>query len=407
MAVLPRQDVRRVLGTFVLLALIVTWTSATAQAHNLELTETLILIKEDGRYQIDMICDLDALALGAPPSTDNELLVAELEAMGADQLADLSSKLQRTFERRVRVLFDGQAMRPQVSFPDVGTPLARDDAIPSMFGVVARLEGRVPAGSTTLQMRASRSFPPLVLTFIHLGHTVDPARLPVEPGSDSAVIRLDQEATGDEAGGTSHWQTLSHYVRLGFHHILPAGLDHVLFVLGLFLLNARFRPLLYQVTAFTLAHAITLALATLGMVTAPPQIVEPLIAFSIAWVALENLWWSRRRTTLQVAGSQPQASSDRTMPTWRLPLIFCLGLLHGLGFAGALAEVGLPAKQLPTALLSFNVGIEIGQISVLALAFVAVGWWRHRPWYGSRVVLPGSLAIALCGLWWTFERLIF
>ena len=384
-------------ATFLLLAaLALIWTPAPVLGHSLTLTETLVLVKADGSYQIDMVCDLDALALGAPPSTDNAILLADLLAMDAAQREALGDQLHRTFERRVRVFFDGRAVQPSISFPQTGTPLAADAEPASYFGTVARLEGRVPDGATTLQVRASRAFPPLVLSFVHLGHTVDPPRLAVERGTDSPALRLDRtfEAASQ---AIPWWRVLGSYSVIGFHHILPSGLDHVLFVLGLFLLTPNWRPLLYQVTTFTLAHALTLALATLGYVTVSPAIVEPLIALSIAWVAIENLWWHRRG----------HDRSSSALPAWRLPLIFLLGCLHGLGFAGALAEVGLPKSQLLAALLSFNVGIELGQLTVLAVAAAAVAWCRHRPWYASRVILPASLAIAAVGLWWTFERLLF
>lgn len=376
------------------------------RAHSLELTQTLILIYPDGRYQIDMICDLDPLALGVAPSTDNALVLAELDALGVDERDRLASKLRSTFQRRVRVLFDGDAASPQVSFPHYATAMARQGDPPSLFGFVARLEGTVPQGAQGLQMRASRAFPPLLLNVVHLGTTVDGGRLPVEPGAESVVIDL-AEATGsgsESASVAAPWPTFTSYLKLGFHHILPAGLDHVLFVIGLFLLNSRLRPLLYQVTAFTIAHAITLALATLGWVTVSPRLVEPLIAFSIAWVALEAVWWNRRNAQSQGAQGTPSGDGE-TLPSWRLPMIFLLGLLHGLGFAGVLAEVGLPESQLPTALLSFNLGIEIGQVCVILLALMTLGWWRRRPWYASRIVLPIALVMAAVGLWWTFERL--
>lgn len=183
-------------------------------------------------------------------------------------------------------------------------------------------------------------------------------------------------------------QVFVDYLWLGFTHILPKGLDHILFVLGLFLLGTAWRPLLWQVTAFTAAHTLTLGMATYGVVRLPPSIVEPLIALSIVYVALENT----RRTELGRG---------------RLALVFGFGLLHGLGFAGVLEELGLPKGQLLNALLSFNLGVELGQLAVIALAFLAIGWARHKAWYRSRVVVPLSLAIAAVGLYWTIERIFF
>lgn len=176
------------------------------------------------------------------------------------------------------------------------------------------------------------------------------------------------------------------YLRLGFEHILPLGLDHVLFVVGLFLAAPAARPLVWQVSAFTLAHTLTLALATLGVVQVPAAVVEPLIALSIAAIAIENL----------VARAFH----------WRRPLIvFAFGLLHGLGFAGALGALGLPPGDLLPALVGFNLGVEAGQLVVVGALLGTVGWWRHRAWYRSRIVVPGSIVVGVIGGYWTLERL--
>ena len=175
------------------------------------------------------------------------------------------------------------------------------------------------------------------------------------------------------------------YARLGFIHIVPEGTDHILFVLGLFLLSARLRPLVWQVTAFTVAHAVTLTLAAFDVVTLPPRVVEPLIALSVAYVAIENVLTDR-------------------MTRWRPAVVFGFGLLHGLGFAGVLGELGLPEDERLLALLSFNAGIEVGQLAVIATAALSLGWWRTRPWYRPRVTVPASLAIAAVGLVWAVER---
>ncbi len=180
---------------------------------------------------------------------------------------------------------------------------------------------------------------------------------------------------------------LGEYLALGYTHILPKGLDHILFVLGLFLLAARLRPVLVQVTTFTVAHSLTLGLALFGVVSLPATIVEPLIALSIVYVAIENL-----RT--------------RRLTPWRVALVFLFGLLHGLGFAGVLTGLQLPRTDFALGLVGFNLGVEAGQLTVIAVAALAVGWWRERPWYRARIVAPASLAIAAVGLYWTVTRLL-
>ena len=122
-----------------------------------------------------------------------------------------------------------------------------------------------------------------------------------------------------------------------------------------------------------------------GIVSLPSRIVEPLIALSIAYVAIENLVTSQ-------------------LKPWRLALVFAFGLLHGMGFAGVLSDLGLPRREFLTALLSFNVGVELGQLTVIALAALLVVWYRHHAWYHRRVVVPASLAIAAIGIYWTIVR---
>ena len=148
----------------------------------------------------------------------------------------------------------------------------------------------------------------------------------------------------------------------------------MLFVLGIYLLSGRARSVLWQVSAFTVAHSITLGLSMYGLVSVSPRIVEPLIALSIAYVAIENIFLSE-------------------LKSWRVALVFAFGLLHGMGFAGALKELGLPRSEFVTALLTFNVGVEAGQLAVIGAAFLLVGWYcADRVWYRRRIVVPASMA---------------
>lgn len=184
----------------------------------------------------------------------------------------------------------------------------------------------------------------------------------------------------------TYLQTIVEFVELGFLHILPRGTDHILFILGLFLFSRKLSPLLWQVTMFTLAHTVTLGLATAGYLSLSSSIVEPLIALSIAYIGLENILFSRLHRS-------------------RLVLVFCFGLLHGLGFASVLSEFELPKDAFFTSLLSFNVGVEMGQLSVIMLAWLAVGWLMKSPNYRRFVSIPGSAVIGIIGALWTFERL--
>jgi hypothetical protein len=184
------------------------------------------------------------------------------------------------------------------------------------------------------------------------------------------------------------WGAFLTYIPVGFEHIVPMGLDHILFVIGLFLLSTHWKPLLWQVSAFTLAHTITLALGMLDILRVPGSIVEPLIALSIVYVAVENITF-------------------KTMQWWRPILIFSFGLLHGLGFASVLTEFGLTQQSFVAGLLGFNLGVEFGQLSVIAACFLVVGLWiKHKEVYRKWVVIPGSTLIAATGAFWFFQRVL-
>jgi hypothetical protein len=165
-------------------------------------------------------------------------------------------------------------------------------------------------------------------------------------------------------------------LKLGVEHIL-SGADHLVFLLGLILVGGRLRSLAGVVTAFTLAHSITLALAALSVFAPSPRLVEPAIALSIAYVGFENLF--------------VKDASKR----WRITFPF--GLIHGFGFAGALREIALPHGQVPIALVSFNLGVEVGQLAVLSVALPLTLAARRAPWFGDRGVKVLSLAIAVGG----------
>jgi hydrogenase/urease accessory protein HupE len=183
-------------------------------------------------------------------------------------------------------------------------------------------------------------------------------------------------------------QVIATYLALGFEHILPKGRDHILFILGIFLLSVHLRPLLWQATMFTVAHTLTLGLSMRGIINLPANIVEPLIALSIAYIGIENVF-------------------AHSLHKSRLVIVFFFGLLHGMGFASVLADFGMPDNAFMTALVSFNIGVEFGQLAVILLAFLAVGvWFRNKPWYHAVIVVPCSSAIAVTGLYWTWDRIV-
>ena len=302
--------------------------------------------------------------------------------------AALYEQLRNTDPAALREAFDGQAtdFLSKLTLQSGDEPLSAtiaDIAIPAIGDTdlsresTLTLNAPLIAGTNAVVFGWDEALGPLIL---RAPGKTEPYSAYLAEGALSDPIPV----SGAEARGTL--QTVWDYIVIGFTHILPKGLDHILFVVGLFLLAARLRPLLWQVTAFTLAHTVTLALGITGIVSISPAIVEPLIAASIVWVCVENIF------------------SDK-MASWRPVVVFAFGLLHGLGFAGVLGEIGMPSSQFITALLSFNVGVELGQLTVIAACFLAVGlWFRNKPWYRTRVTIPASILIACIGAYWFVER---
>jgi hypothetical protein len=356
---------------------------APPRAHEIRPAVATLSIAAGDGYELKLVANLEAMLAGiGAEHTDSTAapggrLYAELRPLAPDALRRRFEAFAPTLLERLEIAFDGARSVPRLV--SVSVPAVGDLALARISTVV--LEGAIPAGARTLRW----SYPPAlgssVLRIVRPG-AAEPEALLLSDGATSEPIPL-------ETGPARHWlATAWDYLALGFTHILPKGLDHILFVLGLYLLSTEWRPLLVQVTAFTIAHSLTLALGLYGIVDVPAAIVEPLIALSIVYVAVENLVTSR-------------------LTPWRPFVVFAFGLLHGLGFAGILQEIGLPRADYVLALVSFNVGVELGQLAVIALAFVATGlWFRNRSWYRARVVVPASLAIAAAGLFWTLERVL-
>lgn len=335
----------------------------------------------DGNYSIELVVNMEAVLAGVSPvhqDTDqspNAQSYNALRALPPDALKARILEFVPAYLAGIRLELDGVRATPEVELVEV--PPTGDLALSRLTHV--RLRGRAP-GAAQFRWTYPAQYGSNVLRVRREGDP-DVTATWLKEGAPSAPIPL----TGEMIAKTRA-QVALEYTVLGFTHILPKGLDHILFVLGLFLLSVRVKPLLIQVTAFTVAHSITLGLTIYGIFSLSPAIVEPLIAASIVYVALENV-----------------ATSE--LKPWRPFVVFGFGLLHGMGFAGVLQEVGLPRSEFLTALVTFNLGVELGQLSVIAAAYLLVGMWgRGHPWYRARVVIPASLAIAAVGLYWTIER---
>ncbi len=362
----------------------------TARADVVKPALIEISINTEGTYHIEVRASLEALLTGINARYRNtqDAPTAEaydtLRVLPADELAIAFEPFKTTFTERVELKLDGKRVPLQITridIPEPGYP-----KVPRTSVII--LEGNIDRSVSSLTWYYPAAF------------------------GDNAV-RVRQVDEINEQWHWSDWQwlrddrpseafsltelftrqpvstTIATYLVLGFEHILPKGLDHILFILGIFLLSLHLRPLLLQATMFTVAHTLTLGLSMGGVINLPANIVEPLIALSIAYIGFENVF------------------AHALLHKSRLVIVFLFGLLHGMGFASVLSDFGMPKDAFMTALISFNVGVELGQVTVILLAFLTVGvWFRNKPWYQAVIVVPGSLLIGLLGLYWTWERIV-
>lgn len=307
-----------------------------------------------------------------------------LRVLPADELRERFRDFQTRFERGIQLRVDQRNIElniAEVSIPEPGyTKVPRNSVIV--------LQGRLPTRASELVWHYPQEFGDNAVRVRQVNEQAQQWHWSqwqwIRDGSASQPFDLTFVYGQREL---SFFSVLVEYLPIGFDHIIPLGLDHVLFVLGLFLFSARLKPLISQVTMFTVAHSLTLALSVFGWVSLPANIVEPLIALSIAYVAIENIWGG-------------------ALKTHRMALVFGFGLLHGLGFASVLTEFGMPQEDFVAALIGFNVGVELGQLAVILLAFLTVGlWFAHRDWYRRVIIVPASLAIAVTALYWTYDRI--
>jgi len=375
MRVMPRRRLwcRPVVGTACGFAALMLMCGSVARAHEIGTTRASVLLQAD-HYQIEIATDATALlekleaSAGRPPNPQKRSASPEALLATFDDI----------FRRRLKVSFDGSDVHPTIEY----SVSPQKDATSPVIATV-RLSGEIPRGARNFTWTYSWTFASYALT-VRSDRSETPVTQWLEGGQTSAPFALSGAAPPIDRIAAA-WR----YFILGFTHIVPKGLDHVLFVLGIFLLSGRARAVLWQVSAFTVAHSITLGLSMYNLIAVSPSFVEPLIAVSIAYVAIENIFLSE-------------------VKSWRVALVFAFGLLHGMGFAGALKELGLPRSDFLTALLTFNVGVEAGQLAVIGAAFLIVGMrYGTRDWYRRRIVVPASLLIACTALYWTVQRLPF
>ena len=337
---------------------------APIAAHPVATTTVAVAVGAGGRSVATITADADPL-ISKLEALSIDPLPSRRAATATERAARLNA-LSPTLLAHVTIAFDGQVVRLEAQPADV-TDTGQ---------ATIRLTSIAPAGARMLTWSSSLvygSYPLAVRT----------------PDGREIVQWLEARERSQPVAlaGAGRAPVIWRGIWLGFTHILPNGIDHILFVVGLFLLSTRRAQLLAQVTAFTLAHSITLGLSLYGIFSIPARIVEPLIALSVAYVGVENLMTSK-------------------LHPWRIAIVFAFGLLHGLGFAEALASLHLSRPDMLSALISFNAGVEGGQLTVIALAALAMGATvRIRAGWRRPVVAMSSGAIGLIGLVWTVQRI--
>lgn len=345
-----------------------------------EVTPTIAdLTVTDGAVALDLRLNIEAFLSGIDldglGDTDEADQSGRYDALRNLGPADLAARFETFFPGWNLRLATGPGDPVPLNIAGLEIPGIGDADLPRASQL--HLSGKLPPGTRELALAWPGGAGALVLRQQGVD---EPYTGYIEGGGSSGPIPL--------GGGTvrTGWQVFASYIPVGFDHILPKGLDHILFVLGLFFFSTHLRPLLWQISAFTVAHTVSLALGALGWVQVPAAIVEPLIAATIVFVAVENLFGGR-------------------LNPWRPIVVFCFGLLHGLGFASVLGEFGLPQGQFLPALIGFNIGVELGQLTVIAGAFLTVGYWfGDKPWYRARIAIPASVVIAAIGAFWFVQR---
>lgn len=378
----------------VFLALGLAWPPVT-HAHMLNMTEIQISADATSDATVTVQIDLGQSGLMTPESYWDAVSNSEssLESGALYRaLKALKSGIEVVVDGQLRELALRDYRATAVSLEAIENPLT-----PQMADVQFSLMGARPSSESIIAIRLKDTLdvPWPCLVRVDSFAALPISRLLTAGTRSSGDIRLDDlRAKSSEGYMVSAvlqlqvWLPSLTWLVVGIQHIVPMGFDHMVFILGLFFLSTKLSSLLLQVSAFTLAHSVTLGLTTLGYIAAPTHLVEPLIAASILYVAVDNLY-------------------SRRVAKWRLLVVTGFGLLHGLGFASALGELALPEGSELTALLFFNLGVEIGQITVLLTAYLVFGWLQRWPLYRQRVAEPASMTIAGLGLYWLIKRLAY
>lgn len=372
---------RRIIALFSLLCFI---GFSNAHAHQVDTVE-LEFLQEDGKWKLEGLLDIAYMlpesrgVEGAPP-------LFRVDVMDAQPTLHkrIVKEAEATMRKLLKLSFNGKEIPWEIRFPDFEKEpleLPPEEGGWALMKVEITTDARPGPGKFTASWHDDQQSELIII----VEEDGEIGLFPISSGMSETLLKVEAgETTAPPATPTRTTQA-ENWIISGYRHVIPLGLDHLLFILGLFLLAPRWKPLMGQSLIFTLAHSITLALCIFGIISLPSRLVEILIAASIAWIGIENLLL-------------------REMKPSRLFLVFGFGLLHGMGFASVLKEKlgNLTGKQLALPLLGFNLGVELAQITVLAVAFLIL--LPLRKWTRNFQTV-GSIFVALAGLFWMFERI--
>ena len=353
-----------------------------SQVSSHELSPNIINLQIDKkRISIELTINLEAYLAGVDFSIldntndhDNETYYKTLRKLNNSELTKIFLKNWDKFVSLFSIVSEDGTKLNNFNFSKIDTEDIDNTEVSRLSNIYFFVENQ---GMKPVTFQASRILGEIIFRQTGVENGVTQFLL---SGEKSKVISA-------KTGKPLDWiDTFLDYIPVGFSHILPKGLDHILFVLGLLFLTPKVYPLLIQISIFTIAHTITLAISSLKIIDISSTIIEPLIAASIIYVAIENFF-------------------NSSLTKYRSIIIFFFGLLHGLGFASVLSSFGLPGTNFIWALVGFNVGVEIGQLTII-LAFYAIFiyWIKTKNYYRNYISIPGSLIIALFGTFWLLER---
>ena len=353
-----------------------------SQVSSHELSPNIINLQIDKkRISIELTINLEAYLAGVDFSIldntndhDNETYYKTLRKLNNSELTKIFLKNWDKFVSLFSIVSEDGTKLINFNFSKIDTEDIDNTEVSRLSNIYFFVENQ---GMKPVTFQASRILGEIIFRQTGVENGVTQFLL---SGEKSKVISA-------KTGKPLDWiDTFLDYIPVGFSHILPKGLDHILFVLGLLFLTPKVYPLLIQISIFTIAHTITLAISSLKIIDISSAIIEPLIAASIIYVAIENFF-------------------NSSLTKYRSIIIFFFGLLHGLGFASVLSSFGLPGTNFIWALVGFNVGVEIGQLTIiLAFYTIFIYWIKTKNYYRKYISIPGSLIIALFGTFWLIER---